>query len=161
MSRRAALFLPLALGACGFRPLHGPGLGAGLSAELAAVRVQSIPDRPGQMLRRALENRLGNGAASRYDLRVGLTYDTDLQGYREDGAITRLRVTAVADFVLVAGDEELLRGAARQSDAFNIPDLRFFAADVSRDAMERRLMEALADDITRRLALEFRRRGQA
>lgn len=161
MSRRAALLLPLALGACGFRPLYGPGQGADLPAELAAVRVQNIPDRPGQLLRRALENRLGNGAASRYDLRVGLTYNTDLQGYREDGAITRLRVTAVADFVLVAGDDELLRGAARQSDAFNIPDLRFFAADVSRDAMERRLMEALADDITRRLALEFRRRGQA
>lgn len=160
------LLLPVALGACGFSPLYGQRGGLDLPAELAAVRVANIPERPGQLLRRALDQRLrnGQGGPARYELRVGLVYHSDLQGYREDGAITRIRVQAVADFVLVGlggEEEELLRGAARATDAFNIPDQRFFAADVSRDAMERRLMEALAEDITRRIALELRRRGQA
>ncbi len=166
--RRALLAgLPLALAGCGFEPLYAPRNGGGLPAELAAVRVANIPERSGQLLRRALEQRLDNsrpGTATRYELRVGLTYASDLQGYREDGFITRLRVQAVADFVLVslaAEEAELLRGAARATDAFNIPDLRFFAADISREAMERRLVETLAEDILRRVALEFRRRGEA
>ncbi|RVT96652.1 hypothetical protein EOD42_09540 [Rhodovarius crocodyli] len=172
MTTRRTLLLasPLLLAGCGFRPLYRPGnmpSGEALSAELAAVQVARIGERQGQLLRRALMARLEDtrpGTAPRYELRVGVRNDSDVQGYRTDGAITRIRVTVSADFVLMTlgtEQEEILRGTARKFDAFNLPDLQFFAADISREAMERRLMEDVAEDIARRLALEFRRRGEA
>lgn len=169
MSRRALLLAPLSLAACGFQPLYAPGAmpnGATIAAELGAVRVAPIFERNGQLLRRYLQQRLEDGqpgTPARYELRTGLTIATDLQGYREDGTISRVRYLASSPFTLVRlaePQEEVLRGTARRADAYNIPELQFFAADVSREAMERRLMEGLAEDIALRVALELRRRGQ-
>ncbi len=141
--------------------------GQDIADELGAVRVGRTFERNGQLLRRALQQRLEDsrpGTPARYELRVGLTTATELQGYRQDGLISRVRVTMTSDFTMVRAEEpneELLRGTARRFDAYNIPDLQFFAADVSREAMERRLVDALAEDIVRRVSLELRRRGQA
>lgn len=169
MFRRGLTLGLLGLGGCGFQPLHAPGPmanGAALSEELGAVRVGPLYERNGQLLRRFLQQRMEDsrpGTPARYELRAGTTIAQDLQGYREDGTISRVRYLATADFTLVriaVPEEELLRGRARRFDAYNIPELQFFAADVSREAMERRLMEGLAEDIARRVALELRRRGQ-
>lgn len=164
--------LPLALfglAGCGFQPLYAPGPmanGTALADELGAVRVARLSDRNGQLLRRYLQQRMEDsrpGTPPRYELRTGVIISQDLQGYREDGTISRVRYLATSDFTLVRiaePEEEVMRGRARRFDAFNIPELQFFAADVSREAMERRLMDGLAEDITRRVALELRRRGQ-
>ena len=170
MVTRRALALGLAgLAGCGFTPLHAPGPMAGgstLAGELGAVRVGPIYERNGQLLRRNLQQRMEDtrpGTVPRYELRTGITMAQDLQGFREDGTISRVRFLATSDFTLVRiaePEEEMMRGRARRFDAYNIPELQFFAADVSREAMERRLMEGLAEDITRRVALELRRRGQ-
>ena len=170
MFRRALPALALGLAGCGFQPLYAPGPmanGRDLADELGAVHVSRISERSGQLLRRALQQRMEDsrpGTARRYELRAGITISADLQGYREDGVISRIRFLALSQFVLVRvapPNEEILRGTARRFDAFNIPESQFFAADVSREAMEQRLMEGLAEDITRRVALELRRRGQA
>ena len=167
--RRGFALALLGLAGCGFQPLHAPGPmanGTELAAELGAVRIGPIFERSGQLLRRTLQQRMEDGrpgTLARYELRTGVTIATDLQGYREDGTISRVRYLATAAFTLVRigpPEEEMLRGSVRRFDAYNIPELQFFAADVSRDAMERRLMEGLAEDITRRVALELRRRGQ-
>jgi LPS-assembly lipoprotein len=73
-----------------------------------------------------------------------------------------MRTTARADWRLVAlgtPETEVASGREQAFDAFNIPDGQFFAADVSRDAMERRLMEQLADRIVQRLAVTPLSRG--
>jgi LPS-assembly lipoprotein len=160
----------LGLGGCGFRPLYAPGAmanGRDITEELAAIRVANVQERNGQNLRRALQQRLEDsrpGTPARYELRPSLAALSDLQGYRQDGVISRVRLAYSSEFRLVRLDlpqEELLHATARRFDAFNIPENQFFAADVSRDAAERRLMEGLAEDIIRRLVLEFRRRGEA
>ena len=46
-------------------------------------------------------------------------------------------------------------------DEFDIPDLQFFSADVARENMESRVMERLADEVTRQVALTLRRRQAA
>ena len=56
---------------------------------------------------------------------------------------------------------QVASGIERENDAYNIPDQQFFAADASRDAMERRLVDTLSDSIARRLAVTFRRRADA
>ena len=150
------------LGGCGFRPLYGSGDGSASSpramAELAKVRVALIPERNGQLLRRALEQRLRRPAEvpAAYELRCGLAFGQDIQGFRRDGIPSRVRTTATANWFLFsigATPASIANGAERSFDAYNIPENQFFAADSSREAMERRLVDLLADDIVRRLAI--------
>ena len=166
-SRRAliALGLPLLAAGCGFRPMYGPGGGredAQVSASLAAVKVGLITERQGQLLRRRLEEGLApkgrEGVRPQYDLRVGLAYNLELQGFRRDGFPSRVRFTATANWLLFdvgAPPREITRGTERAFDAYDIPENQFFAADVARDTMERQLIEQLAQQILERLAIHF------
>ncbi len=52
-------------------------------------------------------------------------------------------------------------GTERTLDAFNLPDNQFFAADASRDAMYRRLVEQSSEDVVTRLAAYFQRQAAA
>lgn len=158
-SPRRALLGLLLLSGCGFRPLHGPRPNGAAAPRLDAVRVGLIPERNGQLLRRELESRLGSrGGAARYDLRVGLAYGVELQGFARDGTPSRVRITATANwflFDLGAPPRLVANGTERAFDAYNIPENQFFSADTSRDATERRLVEQLAEDIARRLAVRL------
>lgn len=163
--RRALLGAALLLGGCGFRPMHGASGPGGGASGLSRVRVANIPERAGQMLRQALGRRLdpqGVGEAPRHELRVALVIQNEPLGFRSDGAPSRIRSTARADWRVVAlgtPETEVATGREQVFDAFNIPDGQFFAADMSRDAMERRLMEQLADRIVERLAVTPLSRG--
>jgi LPS-assembly lipoprotein len=171
-SRRAliALGLPLLAGGCGFRPMHAQrGLqeDAQVAEALAAVKVGLITERQGQLLRRRLEQGLapnGRGTvAAKYDLRVGLGYAAEIQGFRRDGSPSRVRFTGTASWFLFdvgTPPQEIARGTERASDAYDIPDNQFFAADVARDTMERQLIEQLAQQILERLAMHLRTEAQ-
>jgi hypothetical protein len=166
-----AVFLP----ACGFRPLHGPiesagsGQPAELQAELAAVRVASIGERYGQLLRRDLQRRLEGdapGTPARYLLNVRVGVDAEILGYRRDGSISRVRYTATGQWTLTTlsvPPRTIGRSALpfRTIDSFNVPDLQFFSADTSREAMERRLTEVLAAEIAREVAYVLRQHVEA
>ncbi len=177
-SRRALLALPLlALGACGFRPLYGSngesnaaGLGAtepSLRDALASVRVGLIPERNGQLMRRALQRQLEGGQPgmqARYDLEVSLNYATEILGYQTDGLATRVRIVATANWLLATMNvprEVVDRGSARTVDAYNLPNLQFFAADASREDMERRLVAELSERVVIGVAVALRRRSTA
>ncbi|MCA3279796.1 MAG: hypothetical protein ING10_11050 [Roseomonas sp.] len=171
-SRRAliALGLPLLAAGCGFRPMYGrSGLSedAQVSDALAAVKVGLITERQGQLLRRRLEEGLapkGRGTVTaKYDLRVGLGYAFELQGFRRDGFPSRVRFNATANWFLFdvgAPPREIARGTERASNAYDIPENQFFAADVARETMERQLIEELAQHILERLAIHFRGAAQ-
>jgi len=67
-----------ALGGCGFQPVYMPtasGKTGAAARGLQTVYVGTIPDRPGQVLRQALQDRLGSdsGVPSQYDLQVGFS----------------------------------------------------------------------------------------
>ena len=62
LARRSVLLGTLGLAGCGFEPVYMPSAGdtPGVAQrELAAIDVAIIPDRPGQLLRQALQQRLG------------------------------------------------------------------------------------------------------
>lgn len=170
MRRRDVLLLGAgaALAGCGFRPMYGENgaIETGpAAAELAAVRVARIPERNGQLLRRALEDRLPSPTGQgRYDLRVGVNFGVELEGFRRDGTPSRVRYIASANwylFTMATPPVQVATGAERAFDAYNIPENQFFAADLSRDTMERRLMDQLAEDIVTRLAVVLIRQGAA
>ncbi|MDN3565653.1 LPS assembly lipoprotein LptE [Paeniroseomonas aquatica] len=173
-SRRGLLGGLLGLSGCGFRPLYGPiatadGGQEGLQSELAAVRIGPLADRTGQLLRRSLQRRMEDsqpGTPARYLLNVAIELGSEILGYRRDGAITRVRFTLAGNWNLSTLGVPPERIAAsgipfREIDAFNIPDLQFFAADSSRDAALERLMEGVSDEVTRQVAMELRRRKEA
>ena len=145
--------------------MYGQGGGredAQVSASLAAVKVGLITERQGQLLRRRLEEGLApkgrEGVRPQYDLRVGLAYNLELQGFRRDGFPSRVRFNATANWFLfdvAAPPREITRGTERAFDAYDIPENQFFAADVARDTMERQLIEQLAQQILERLAIHF------
>jgi LPS-assembly lipoprotein len=163
-SRRSLLAASgaVALPGCGFRAIHATG-GAGPSAdvarELSALRVARVPERNGQILRRALEERFATtGTQARYDLRVGVSFAAEIEGYRRDGTPSRVRYVATAPwslYTLATPAVLLASGTERTFDAYNLPENQFFASDNSRDAMERRLVEQLAQDVAQRLSVYF------
>ena len=158
----------LALSGCGFRPLYGPQAGPGgvdapapVRAVLASTYVAIIPERSGQLLRRALQEQLGaaGSAAPNYELRVGLQLSAEPEGFRRDGTASRMRYSAIATWQLVTlGPEPVTRaqGTERAFDSFNIPDNQFFAADFARDATVQRLVTLLANDIVLSLSVRLR-----
>ncbi|WP_165585432.1 LPS assembly lipoprotein LptE [Roseococcus sp. SYP-B2431] len=163
------------LAGCGFRPVYGPEGGRNVAAanepalqeQLASVRVAPIGERTGQVLRRSLQRQfegLRPGTQARYDLVVGLSFQAEGLGYRRDGTLTRVRYVATGTWILATAAVPPVvvdRGTVRTFDDFNTPDLQFFAADASRDEMERRLLTEVSDRIVIGVAVALRRRMQA
>jgi LPS-assembly lipoprotein len=168
LSRRSliAIGLPLLAAGCGFRPMHGRSGSredTEVAAALAAVKVGLITERQGQLLRRRLEQGLapnGRGAVTaKYDLRVGIGYGVEIQGYNIYGAASRVRFSATANWFLYdvsAAPREIARGTERATDAYDIPESQFFAADAARETMERQLIDQLAQQVLEKLAIHFR-----
>lgn len=158
-----ALFALLSLTACGFRPLYG---GAGtddsvsgekLRRETAAVFVDEIPDRTGQLLRRALVNRLtpqGEPADPRYRLSVVLSgASLTEQGVRKDNLATRYMASRTAFYTLYSypAGEKLLSASATGRSGYDVQRSPY-ATDVAERTAQERIMRILGDDIALRLA---------
>jgi LPS-assembly lipoprotein len=169
-SRRRVLagLLPLAtLAGCGFQPVYMPTANrtAGpAERDLAMVNVPLLPDRPGQVLRQALQQRLHNdsGGLHRYDLRVAFWISGEGLAVTPDNSATRLRLTGYANWVLLANGPpqvKLTEGSARALDGLNVLDQQYFALDMENDAVQQRIAERIADQITLQLAIYFRQRA--
>lgn len=170
VSRRAFGLLSLtALAGCGFRPVYMPtasGKPGAAKRELAAVFVGVIPDRPGQQLREALQERFGNdsGTAQRYYLNVAFSIAGEAVGIEENNLATRIRLSGRATWTLRDKDvfgPELTSGSARAADAANIFDAQYFAADQEVEAEEARMAESLATDIAMQLSVWFNKRANS
>jgi LPS-assembly lipoprotein len=165
-------FLTIGVGAllsgCGFQPVYMPtasGKAGVAQRELAAIHVNLIPDRPGQEMRQALQERLemgSDGVAQRYDLTVGFGISGEGIGILSSNDATRVRFIGSATWTLTAQDPartKLTGGYAKAVDALNIFSGQYFAADLETEAVEKRMAEALADQITVQLAAYFRKRA--
>ena len=166
VSRRNVLTLAagLAASACGFRPLYMPaGVGnAGPDGDLAAISVDVIPERSGQLLRQALQERLERGAggeARRYTLSANLGIGGEGIGVLADNSVTRVRLIGSASWSLRGMDPAhtlVTSGSARTFDGYNVINQQYFFADISNDAAQRRIVEVIADQIAVQLAAWFR-----
>ncbi len=112
MKRRRLLALAAgaSLSGCGFQPVYMPtasGNAGVAQRELAAIQVDLIPDRPGQVLRQALQDRLemgASGVAHRYDLAVGFRVAGEGIAIQPDNTATRIRSIGSATWTLIAQD---------------------------------------------------------
>ncbi len=154
----------IGLSACGFRPLYAPqGTASGPQQELAAIDVALIPDRPGQLLRQALQQRMdrGSAVAKRYTLSVSFGIAGDAISIQRDSTATRVRQVATATWSLKALDPArtlVTNGTARALDGVNVIDQQYFAADLEGETATKRITETVADQITLQIASFFARR---
>jgi LPS-assembly lipoprotein len=165
ISRRLACLGTLTmLTGCGFQPIYmrtASGKAGPAQRELATVFVGNIPDRPGQVLRQALQERLGDdaGPALAYDLNVTFSISGEGIAVLNDAIATRIRFVGSANWVLVSRDPKrtvLASGNARAVDALNIFDSQYFAADLETETEQRRIAENIATQIATRLGVYFR-----
>ena len=159
----------LVLGGCGFRPVYAPradGTAGAAEQGLAEISVGIIPERLGQILRQSLQTRFdrsGVGAAKRYDLvaTIGLAGEA-LNIEQATSVPSRLRLVGISSWSLIAQDTRrrtLTNGTARVLDGFNLYDQQYFAMDSQNEAVQRRIAEALAEQITLQLAVWFNRKA--
>jgi LPS-assembly lipoprotein len=156
------------LAACGFRPVYGPVAGANGSPAaqaLAEISVGIIPERSGQLLRLALQERFeraGIATAHQYDLNVSFGISAEAIAFEQNSASTWTRVEGTAVYKLVAQDPSratVTSGAARSVDGYNLFDQQFFTADLEAEAVQRRITQAVADQIALQLASFFAKRA--
>ncbi len=148
--RRTLLTLPLALAACGFTPVYGPG-GTG-TALRGRVLVQE-PDAPDDyILVRTLEDRLGRAAAPAYDLGYTLTTQTEGQAVTATGETTRYSLVGQADYTLTdrRSGTVVASGRVQNFTGYSATGSTVETLAGERDARER-LMTILADQIVTRL----------
>ena len=169
LSRRSALSLGACatVTGCGFQPIYmrtASGEPGPAQRDLAAVNVAIIPDRPGQLLRQALQERFGSDAGdtpARYKLAVAYSVAGQATNILQSSIPTRVRMIGTANWTLtgVDGTPTVTSGTAKAVDGFDILDQQYFAADLSTEQTQKRLASALADQITVQLAVFFRRRA--
>lgn len=170
LSRRALLgaCVSLPLAGCGFHPVYMPSDGGepGVAhRELASIFVAIIPDRPGQELRQALQQRLeGTGADPKptYTLNVNYWITGEGIAIQPDTSVTRIRLFGNANWRLVGrdpGQTLVTSGYARAEDAINVINAQYFSADLQNEASQSYLAQTIADQITTRLAIFFRNKA--
>jgi hypothetical protein len=156
-----------ALAGCGFQPVYMPTASdkAGPAERgLSSVYVEIIPERPGQLLRQALQERFGDdsGTPSSYDLHVTFGVGGEGIAIETNDIATRLRLTGNATWTLVGHDAKhttLTSGSAKALDAVNIFDSQYFAADQEVEAETKRIAENIATQIATQLAVWFRQQA--
>lgn len=156
------LCLFLAVGACGFRPIHATqGAAAPVASEaLSSIAVAPVHDRIGQLVRNALVDQLtpyGEPGAARFRLELDLNGTREGYGFRPDEAITRenFRLTAAYRLIEAKSDNVVVEGVTRSNMAYDIVQSDFANFTAARDA-ETRTAEEVAATIALRLALHFR-----
>jgi LPS-assembly lipoprotein len=79
-------------------------------------------------------------------------------GLQSDTTTTRVRFLGHASWTLATRDAAratVTTGSARAVDGLNTFDQQYFAGDIETETIERRLAEALAEQITTQLAAYF------
>jgi LPS-assembly lipoprotein len=149
--RRTFLCLPLALAACGFSPVYGPG---GTGSRLQNnVEIVDPDTRDAFLLTRRLEERLGRTSTPVYKL--ALTVDTEEEDLAIDreGNISRVNLLGRAEFALIEQEtgRTVTSGSVDNFTSYSATGTTVATLAAQRDAQER-LMTLLADQIFVRLA---------
>lgn len=160
--RRLLLLAPLALAGCGFTPLYGQSGTGSVAAKLDTVDIQNIPERPGQMLRLALQTQFyAAGAPTIQNYALAVSFGTAITGTgtQEDTSTTRERFVANATWTLTAigtPQKTLATGTATMMDALNVIDQQYFALTLETDTVNQEIANGIASQITEQVGAYFK-----
>jgi len=149
-SRRALLFLPLVLAACGFTPVYAPGGTA--SALRGKVEVAAPETVDSYLLVQNLEDRLGRPSQPDYKLALALAIREQGQAVTAENETTRYSLVGRVDYKLIdiTSDEVISEGSVDNFTGYSATGSTLETLASERDARER-LMIILADQLTTQL----------
>ncbi|MDO5368805.1 LPS assembly lipoprotein LptE [Paracoccus sp. (in: a-proteobacteria)] len=149
-SRRLALTAVLALAACGFEPVYGPG-GAGTRLQ-GQVRVADPQTADDYAFLRRLTERLGPEEAARYELAYALRIATVSQAITPDEVTTRYSLNGTAAYALT---DSATGAVVAQGEVSNFSSHSTVGTVIATNAAEQdarnRLAVMLADQVVTRL----------
>ncbi len=164
-TRRGALGIvfgavALGLGGCGFTPLYGRRNRRAI-AHLAAIKIDRIPDRLGQVLRNDLLSRLtpaGEPERPLYRLAVEITKSRAALAIQPDDSVTRFNLRLNVRFRLyeIASGRLLYKDSTSTVGSYNAVRSDFANLSAEIDTANRAALEA-SQEVTTLLALYFSR----
>ncbi|HBS50357.1 MAG TPA: hypothetical protein DEA05_09885 [Rhodobacteraceae bacterium] len=148
--RRTLLALPLALAACGFQPVYGPG-GTGTALH-GRVAVNAPTDRNSFLLVQELEVQLGQPTDPLYRLVPRLTLAREEQAITRSNEITRYSIVGQVDYEMIrlADQAVVASGSVENFTGYSATGSTVETLAAERDA-HARLMTMLADATVARL----------
>ncbi|RDW14210.1 LPS assembly lipoprotein LptE [Paracoccus thiocyanatus] len=149
-SRRAAVLGALALAACGFSPVYGPG---GTGARLFGKVRTADPRTPDDFaFAGRIAERLGPDAEARFLLDYNLRVAVVPQAITPDEVTTRYALNGTADFTLTeaATGRVVTRGQVSSFTSYSTTGTTIATMAAEQDAHER-LARMLADQVATRL----------
>lgn len=162
--RLVLILAPLALlSGCGLQPMYAGGGKGEVARALADVTISPIEGQSGWLVRNALLDRLGAGAAgngARYRLDVRLDDRVEGLGQLSNDAITRERRTLRARYQLIdTQNGEVVLDATAGSDAgFDVVNSEYAVIAAEQTALEN-LSQEVADQIVTRVSVRLRKRS--
>ncbi|HZS83127.1 MAG TPA: LPS assembly lipoprotein LptE [Stellaceae bacterium] len=162
LARRAALLAACgALAACGFHPLYGEGPAHEFNRDLAAIRVDPIPERIGQLTANSLRdsfNPTGARVEYRYRLRVVLQSQVSDFALRQDGTASRqlYNVSAAYHLADLAKGSDVFTGVARFNTSYDVGDNEYATIVAGQNAQQLAAHE-ISEQIRTQLVLYLRR----
>lgn len=149
-SRRACLGLPLALLACGYTPVYGPGNGG--SAAQQRFAFEDPASRDEYLLLQQMERRLGRNAAAEYSLTYDVAMSYENLGITVAGSITRYNIVGRVSFSVVETDtgQIVLSDSLEDFASYSAAGTTIATFSAEQDARER-LMVTLANQVVARL----------
>jgi LPS-assembly lipoprotein len=148
----------LALGACGFEPMHGRAYQQRtIEGELAAVMVDTPTGILGELLRAEIEDAVNpeyQNAPPRYRLKIDLLEQEIPLFVNIDGTANRGEMRYTSSYVLTRlSDNSIIhQGTVRRVGSYNSAQTADYAAYVSKEDAKKRAVIELAQDYKLRLA---------
>lgn len=149
-SRRSVLLAGLALAACGFAPVYGPG---GAGGKLFGQVRSADPKTPDDFsFAGRIAERLGPDSNPRFELGYRLRIAVVPQAITPDEITTRYALNGSADFVLTesASGKVVARGQVSSFTSYSTTGTTIATMAAEQDAHER-LARMLADQVVTRL----------
>ncbi len=153
------LFSVRLLTACGFHPIYGGSTAKGPVAEqLTQVAIENSPDRPGQILRNDLIDRMyrkGRPSQPLYHLTVKLRTTQEDVATLANSTATLSELNTYGDYALTdAKGKEVLSGTAHSATSYSRLDNQYATRTAHDSAVERTVTE-VSEQIVNRLSLYF------
>lgn len=149
-SRRTCLGLPLALLACGYTPVYGPGRVGQTPLQRFAFKDPVTGDE--YLLLQQLERRLGREAAADYRLDYAVSLTSEELAISVSGARTRYNLVGRVTFTVVdtASGQVVLSDSIENFASYSAAGTTIATFSAEQDARER-LMVTLGNQIVARL----------
>ena len=145
---------------CGYEPIYSKNINT--NKELLSISVKNIKDRPGQILRNSLLNKINphrERVIKKYRLIIEITESKTELGYRRDMSATRsdLTITVKYSLINIKNGEILIEEDAKSISSFDVVESVYATLIAENDAREKSL-KILSDDIFTNLAIFFKKK---